>query len=223
MCITVCYTRYTRIHTRDTQARMLGTGRVADEETRQPRRIEREKGEEERVRRRGREGTRSASSQWASGAGRMQPVLRYTVSLFISPSFLPFFLPSFFPTVPTLFLYYLYPPLYRAYAPSLSLSLSSLYPCKSYIIAGSLFACCVGRVQRASLFISNTMCINVCTSKIVRVYIYMYIYESCTRMYICFSFFARLYNDTDCVPVSTGLACRRVYPCTKYSSDTVHQ
>ena len=105
---------------------------------------------------------------------------------------------------------------------SLSLSLSPLYPCKSYIIAGSLFACCVGRVQRASLFISNTMCINVCTSKIVRVYIYMYIYESCTRMYICFSFFARLYNDTDCVPVSTGLACRRVYPCTKYSSDTVH-
>lgn len=62
--------------------------------------------------------------------------------------------------------------------PRLSLSLSPLYPCKSYIIAGSLFACCVGRVQRASLFISNTMCINVCTSKIVRVYIYICIYTN---------------------------------------------
>lgn len=105
---------------------------------------------------------------------------------------------------------------------SLSLSLFSLPVQIVYNSGFAIRLLCRSRATGFSLYFEHYVYKRVYVQNRTCIYIYMYIYESCTRMYICFSFFARLYNDTDCVPVSTGLACRRVYPCTKYSSDTVH-
>lgn len=114
-------------------------------------------------------------------------------SLSLPHSFRSSFLPSF-PPCPLSFS--TYPPL--SDIPCLCLVFLSSLPVQ--IVYNSGFAIrllCRSRATGFSLF--RTLCINVCTSKIVRVELYIYIYtrKSCTRMYIwCFSFFARLYNDT---------------------------